>query len=118
MVKNMINLTLKKDTYQPGETLSGAVLWRFNKTPKLAEVRLLWHTQGRGNEDIEVVAVRKLPATLQGKGGFSFVLPAEPYSFSGKLITLAWTVEVVSKSPNHHAHRDFVLSPSGKEIRL
>lgn len=114
----MLNLSLKKYTYRPGETLSGNLFWRFDKTPKQLEIRLLWHTQGRGSEDVDVVDVQTLPATRQGNQAFSFTLPHEPHSFSGKLITLSWAVEAVSKSPKHNTHHEFVLSPQGKEIRL
>ena len=47
---------------------------------------------------------------------FEFNLPPSPYSFSGRLITLSWGVEVVTDKQSDVA--EFVLSPHGREVLL
>lgn len=105
--------------FTPGEQLSGAVGWNLDKAPKTAEVRLFWYTEGKGTRDVGVVD----SITFQSPGqnderAFSFTLPAAPYSFSGKLISLIWAVELILE-PGAHAERiQFTLSPTGEEILI
>ena len=47
-----------------------------------------------------------------------FVLPPAPYSFSGKLISLIWAVEVVAEGIKEASRLEFTLSPDGREITL
>src|SRR5438477_7374377 len=85
-----------KDHYAPGETLAGVVHWQLDFPPKSAELRLLWYTQGKGTQDLQVVDVADFDsATQSGDFEFEFALPAGPYSYSGKLISLNWSLELV-----------------------
>lgn len=45
-------------------------------------------------------------------------LPADPYSFSGTLISLVWALEVVAEPGGAAGRIDVVVSPTGNEIRL
>ena len=53
-----------------------------------------------------------------GDAPFRFQLPSAPYSFSGKLISLVWAVEVVALPANIAGRVNIILSPDGKEIEL
>ena len=55
--------------------------------------------------------------TVQGEQRVKFTLPAAPYSFSGKLISLIWAVELVADDSDS-ARWEFVLGPDGAEILL
>ena len=45
-------------------------------------------------------------------------LPAGPYSFSGRLISLIWALELVAEPGNHVARVEITLGPDGQEVVL
>lgn len=105
--------------FAPGDELSGTASWRFDKAPKSVEVRLMWFTRGKGTMDVVTVEATS-PAAVDGTGSFafSFRLPDAPYSFSGKLISLVWAVELVAPPEREAKRVEFTLAPAGKEILL
>ena len=108
-----------KSEYKPGEMLQGRVRWTLSDTPQKIELHLLWHTAGRGTEDIEIVDQLDVSsASSFGEMPFSFTLPLSPYSFSGSLISLLWAIELVVAKPDLVELKEFTLSPSGREIQL
>lgn len=114
-----IFLASGQTAYRPGEQLSVSVLWALAEAPALLEVRLFWQTRGKGTEDIVIVEQQEIAAPgIAGERSITFVLPAEPWSFSGKLISLGWGIEVVATPGEQNARCDFVLSPNGQEILL
>jgi len=105
--------------FRPGELLTGSVAWRLERPAKDLEVRLFWFTQGKGTQDVRVTAIRRVDVIgLQGRGGFRFKLPDSPYSFSAKLISLAWAIEAVAQPGERSARVEIVIAPEGKEVRL
>src|SRR5688500_6445698 len=83
--------------FAPGERVEGLASWELEEAPEELEVRLFWHTSGRGDEDQDMVAVEKVPSpAASGWVRFSFELPPGPYSFSGQLVSLGWAVELVA----------------------
>jgi hypothetical protein len=112
-----IETTESQIRFEPAETIRGTVSWRMEDDPRTLELRLFWYTKGKGDQDVEVVD----KVSLQGAAGrtdFSFTLPEEPYSFSGRLISLVWALELVSEGPDETCRFEFVLSPTGEEILL
>jgi hypothetical protein len=78
---------------------------------------LFWFTQGKGTEDVGVVAKEIVPSPgADGTHRVRFTLPEAPYSFSGRLISLIWAVELVADDAA--ARWEFVLAPDGREIVL
>ena len=109
----------RKTAYLPGEWLEGKANWQLDKSTDWIEVRLLWFTQGKGDNDISVEETIRVEApSLSDSCPFRFQLPLAPYSFSGKLISLIWAVEVVAEGDKNAARYEFVLSPDGREIEL
>lgn len=105
--------------YVPGEIMRGEVSWRVNETPKSVALRLFYHTEGRGTRDVEVVETREFDApTSVERRAFEFVLPSGPYSFSGKLVSLIWALELVVGEDGPVESLTFVLSPTAEEIDL
>ena len=91
--------------------------WSLPSTPRSLEARLFWFTRGKGTEDVDVVATEPVPAPgAHGERRVRFTLPDAPYSFSGRLISLIWAVELVAD--NTAARWEFVLAPEGREILL
>ena len=114
-----IQLDQASSEFQPGTIISGKVIWSADAATKKVELRLFWFTEGRGTQDIELVEERNWDAQGQGEQPFQFTLPTEPYSFSGKLISLQWALEAVTlPKENATAREIFTLSPNGKELVL
>ena len=105
--------------YRPGDEIAGAAAWRLDKRVDWIEVRLFWHTDGKGTQDVEVVeTVRFDQPQLEEARSFRFTAPGFPHSFSGKLISLVWSLEIVPASGDDSARVDLVISPTGQEIQL
>ena len=118
---NVLKLAIRNDqnTFRPGETVEGVAGWQLAQAPSSLEVRLFWRTQGKGTEDVELVATFPFENPQQEEARpFTFTLPHAPYSFSGKLISLLWALEIVAKPNNESFQLPITLSPTGEEIVL
>ncbi|HUT88671.1 MAG TPA: hypothetical protein VMY37_04195 [Thermoguttaceae bacterium] len=88
--------------YQPGETLSGEYRLESirREDVKAVELSVLWHTDGKGDEDLAVHDFRRLSAEdgdwidARSPGRFSTVLPKSPLSYQGVIVKLRWCVRV------------------------
>ncbi len=106
--------------YRPGESISGSVEWS-NLRPKTneIEVQLLWETSGKGAQDTESVALRTADATaVSGTVTFQFRVPTRPFSFSGKLISLGWSIDVREVPKGEDVRIPITISSDGKEVML
>ena len=114
-----IELAEGRTNYRPGETLAGVASWRLDEPVDELEVRLLWFTRGKGTQDVSVIDHREFRSPgLSGHREFTFNLPDEPYSFSGRLISLIWALELVTPRGKESTRVEFVLSPYDSEIVL
>ena len=88
--------------YRPGETLSGEYRLEgiASQDIRAVEVSVLWHTEGKGDEDLAVHDFRRLSVEngdqidLLRPGRFSTVLPNSPLSYRGVLVKIRWCVRV------------------------
>jgi len=109
----------ERRSFRCAETVDGVAGWRLEKPPASVELRLFWFTRGKGTEDVSVVNRIRFDAPQPEEGRkFSFTLPAEPWSFSGQLISLIWALELVAEPGGHTARVELVVSPTGQEILL
>ncbi len=93
--------------------------WSLVEAPEALEVRLFWFTQGKGDQDVGVVETTALDgAGREGSRDFSFTAPAAPLSFSGKLISLLWAVELVALPKGDAGRQELVISWTGREILI
>jgi len=103
--------------FLPGEEVVGTVEWSGVSGQKQLAVHLLWFTSVKGTRDVgktdQVVVER--PAR-DGERAFVLRLPAAPYSFSGKLITLAWAVEASLLPSGERVRAELVMSPTRAEL--
>jgi len=105
--------------FAPGEEVAGVVRWRLDGEPDRVALRLFWHTQGRGDADVDVVAEEVFDAPgRDDRRPFRFRLPEGPYSFSGKLISLLWGLELVAEPAGAVVEVEILVSPTGGEIVL
>jgi hypothetical protein len=113
-----IELAQGRTAYLPGDTVAGEVAWRLDAAPAAAELRLFWHTQGKGETDQEIVETLPFAAPLaEDRRPFEVRLPAGPWSFSGKLVTLLWALELVVEGEGA-THTEIVVSPTGRALAL
>ena len=117
----MLNLETAdgRSWFKPGELIVGRASWYLDKEVDAIEIRLFWYTSGKGSRDVGVERTLRIerPDT-SGYRDFSFPAPEGPYSFSGKLITLQWSIEVVVL-PNGETERfDLGIGPRPIEVDL
>ena len=114
-----ITLQLDRDDagYVPGEPITGRVSWDLDANTDRVFVRLVWQTSGKGNRDVGVVDEQIVDrSTMRGEREFAFEGVEGPYSFSGRLITLSWTVE--AEASDAYTELPLTVSPSGEEVLL
>lgn len=119
MGKLSIELNDGKEAFAPGEQVEGRIEWTLDANPKALELSLLWYTSGKGTRDIAVLQTNRVdgPGAF-GSDKFSFALPGGPYSFSGRLISLIWALELTCTPGNETIRKEIVVSPTGREIVL
>lgn len=106
-------------SFRPGDEVSGRAWWQLDRQPDEVVARLFWYTQGKGTQDVVVVQEEAFPGPgREDQRTFSFRLPEGPLSFSGRLISLIWAVEVVAQPGDEAGRVEIVVSPTGDEIRL
>lgn len=108
-----------RTAFRPGEVVEGVAGWALDAPPKTVTVTLAWHTSGKGDTDhkvIDTVTFEDVPAV--DARIYRFTLPNGPYGFSGRLITLQWSIELLVKPGKHAASVDLTVSPTGQEVRL
>lgn len=116
----MINIKLAKHeaNFVPAERIAGKVTWSEAVGDSL-EVRLIWYTAGKGERDFGVVATHRV-SDFGSSGGeqFEFVAPNRPQSFSGKLMSLQWALEMIVFPSQAATRIDLTISSTGSEIVL
>jgi hypothetical protein len=103
--------------FHPGEELRGTASWSLDAPPTKVELRLFWRTEGKGSQDVGVVETLSFDgAGPEERREFRLRLPPGPYSFSGKLISLIWALELVAEPGADAGRQDITLSPTGREL--
>ena len=111
-----IELADDRRAFKPGESLAGRVSWTVDGVTS-AELRLFWFTRGKGTEDVGLVDTAAFPnPQTTDRRTFQFALPDAPYSFSGKLISIVWAIELILEPGPSVERREIVMSPSGQEV--
>lgn len=87
--------------YRPGEMLSGLYQWRIDApaAPARVEVSVLWHTEGKGDEDFAVhffdaFEPSDAPSEAHRRARFATQLPNSPLSYDGAILKIRWCVRV------------------------
>lgn len=98
----VIRLDRPKTVYDPGEILSGEVLVDPATVSeiKAIELSVLWYTDGKGDQDLDVHHFRRwshegdVPIDPSGVLHFQTVLPQTPLSYAGLIVRIHWCVRV------------------------
>jgi hypothetical protein len=90
-----------RGAYCPGNVLSGT--WSIERVAenelKAIELSVLWHTEGKGDEDLTVhhferVAPEDALQSARSPKVFSVHLPNSPLSYDGLVVKIRWCVRV------------------------
>ena len=107
-----------RTAFTPGEEIRGKVKWDFDENPQRLELSLFWRTEGKGTQDTGVAQT----ITFDNPGSsnqrdFRLTAPDGPYSFSGRLISIIWALELVEPSKGKdYVRKEIVISPTGEEV--
>jgi hypothetical protein len=114
-----VDITDGRRNFSPGETLTGRASWTADPVPSSAELRLFWYTRGKGTQDVGVVeSVPLASPQVSDRRDFRFVLPHEPYSCSGSLVSIVWALELIIEPGTRASRVEFIMAPSGAEVVL
>jgi hypothetical protein len=114
-----IELSEGRTAFAPGEELTGTATWKLDQPPRAVELRVFWFTRGWGTEDAGVVETVRFDHPLPEEARpFRLQLPASPYSFSGKLISLRWALELVAQPSKAVVRQEITIAPGGEEVVL
>ncbi len=97
-----ISLCHEDGRYEAGGMLMAK--WRISRVPidqlQGLEASVLWHTEGKGDEDLHVHHFQRLTeqqlrsAGLADEQSITCRLPVTPLSYHGKLITIRWSLRL------------------------
>jgi len=105
--------------FKPGELIKGRASWHLEDEVEAIEIRLFWYTSGKGSQDVSIVRVlRDDTPERSGHRDFSIRTPEGPYSFSGKLITLSWAIELVALPSGETERLDLRIGPQPVEVEI
>jgi hypothetical protein len=118
---SQLKIAIRDDRVQfyPGDEIVAAAYWKLDGPPKSVEARLFWFTRGKGTQDVNIVeTVRFENPQIEEAQPARFHLPEAPYSFSGKLVSLIWALELVAEPGSESTRIELTVSPTGQEILL
>lgn len=105
--------------FTPGQEIAGHLGWHLPHAPRWLELRLFWYTEGKGTQDVGVIARERLAApAASGTQPFRFTAPAQPPSCSGRLVSIRWALELVGDEHQPVSRVELVIAPGGREILL
>lgn len=108
-----------RTAFEPSETIAVEAQWNLDAEPEALEVRLVWNTSGKGDTDIGVEkTVRFDSPGLAETRRIDVELPAAPYSFSGKYVSLIWALELVASPANQSCRTEITIAPGRREVLL
>ena len=117
----MLEILLPDDrsSFEVGEVINVTAAWSLETPAEMVELRLLWNTVGKGDRNLSVEKFWKYEQPLNSDRVTETIqLPAAPYSFSGKLVSLVWAFELIAFPGGDSIRREIVLSPDAQEILL
>lgn len=116
---NDLRIETEYEVFYPGNQAVVTAVWSLDKEPESLELRLVWNTSGKGDQDLKVVQIHRIDVpAAQGRKDLTLTLPWGPYSFSGKLISLIWALELVVFPDGDSARKEIVIGPNAQEVVL
>lgn len=114
-----INLSDPHPSFSPGQQIPVKLEWSLEKPTEKIELRLVWNTVGKGDQDLSVEQTwRYLEPRPEDYRTEMITLPEGPYSCSGKLLSVVWAFELIEFPSADSTRVEFTLGPGGREARL
>ena len=114
-----IEISGRRAAFAPRESVSGTFRWQLTRPARWIEGRLFWFTRGKGTMDVAIVdRTRFETPDHQDKQTFRFTLPDGPYTFSGRLISVIWAIELIAEPGDRNQRVEIVVAPGGHEVLL
>lgn len=107
--------------YEPGSVMTGSVEVELQKALECRSLKVAvqYHTEGRGEKDTvivtESVCYQGQMSATSAHYPFELRLPAQPWSYTGKLINIVWEVVATldaAQLSHPAAKQPFVMVPS------
>ncbi len=104
-------------SFEPGSEIEVTGRWDLAEQPESVELRLVWNTEGKGTTDIGVSVTEQIEFPLASdERTIALRLPRAPYSYSGRLVSIVWALELVAL-PGEEADRvEITIGPGGREV--
>jgi hypothetical protein len=119
MADLQIDIDNGRRAFSPGDPLAGRVTWTVDAEPKSAELRLFWYTSGKGTQNIGVVQTIPFERPQRSdRREFRMVLPQQPYSCSGTLVSIVWALELIVEPQSWTERVELTIAPGGTEVAL
>lgn len=108
-----------RTAFEPSETITVEARWELDSEPESLEVRMVWNTAGKGDTDrgIEKTVTIDAPGPA-GSRRLDVALPAAPYSFSGKYVSLIWALELIAEPSGLSGRTEITIAPGRREVLL
>jgi hypothetical protein len=107
MSSSDVTLRIDQESYRTGDELIGAFqIDGYLPDDYAIELSVLWHTEGKGDEDLAVILFQewsadKQPFDFEKPQPFTVPLPRSPLTYDGQLIKIRWLARVrVRGSPD------------------
>jgi hypothetical protein len=114
-----LEIANEQTRFTPGDRIEGNVAWSLDERPEQVQLCLFWHTAGKGDRDVGIAVTMPFDdPSPRDERPFSLKAPPAPYSFSGQLITLTWSLELIVNAGDEVERRDLVISPTTEELAL
>jgi len=96
--------------FEPRERVDGSASWSLEHAPAWLEVRLAWHTEGKGTKEVVVIGLERLRGvSAQDQRTFGLTLPEMPYTYHGRIVSILWSVAVFGPG-GRFWHREQLLA--------
>lgn len=119
MSRLQIETRNKTSAFEPGAAVEVNLSWDLPEPPSSIELRLVWNTEGKGDRDLKMAKKIQInePAAADSQK-VEMILPWGPYSFSGKLISLVWALELVVQPSLKSVRKIITIAPAGQEVQI
>lgn len=114
-----IEISENRTAFEGGNEITGTARWQLDHAPREMELRLFWFTRGDSNQDTGVAETFQFEhAGASDSRPFRVRLPEAPCSFSGKLFSIVWALELVPKPGKDAARVEIIVGPKGQPVKI
>jgi hypothetical protein len=114
-----LRLERGESAFEPGARVSGVAGWVARVAPARLELELVWSSRSAAGRDVRIVETVTFADPLpEERRPFILALPAAPYSFSGALISLSWSLELTAHPGQEKTRLELTIAPGRRAVQL